>query len=482
MYLRNLYPVPKSFSGDESRQYVFGSQVTGIINGLTAEQAERVKVLWRRFSCNASELTLLPGTEPDTFTVGKASAKLSEGDAYAISVTEAGIAVAGRDAPSLMKGMETLAQLICPMELAEGKESLYLSAAEVHDAPSIGFRAIHFCVFPDSDPSAIEKSIHLAGFLGMTHVILEFWGTFRYRCLPELSWPGRSRTAEEWKPLIDLIRSYGMEPIPMVNHFGHATQARGRFGRHVVLDQNPRLSRLFEPDGWTWCLSNPDTYRLLAEMRAEQLDFCGGSKYFHLGFDEAVSYATCPVCRRRKPHELLAEYLNRITEDVCRAGCRPIVWHDQFVDGRDFPAGVIASGQGQGTAPALDLLDRRIIMADWEYGYRKGFNPSTPYFMEKGFDTVVCPWDSPATIRSLSADAVKLGAYGILLTTWDHIDNYLSNAGGWANCVWNAKEGMEQNEGGWREPLEESACLLRRLYDCGGRFEAAGWSNYETKY
>ena len=283
MYLRQLYPAPKTFTEDESKRYVFGAKITGTVNGLTADQAERVKALWRRFSCDASELTLLPGAKPFTFAAGEASADLSENDAYALSVTESGIAVTGRDAPSLMKGMETLVQLICPAELAEGEESLFLSAAEVRDAPSIGFRAIHFCVFPDSDPTAIEKAIHLAGFLGMTHVILEFWGTFRYRCRPELAWPGHSRTAEEWKPMIDLIRSYGMEPIPMVNHFGHASQARGRFGRHVMLDQNLRLSLLFEPDGWTWCLSNPDTYRLLAEMRAEQLEFCGGSKYFHLG-------------------------------------------------------------------------------------------------------------------------------------------------------------------------------------------------------
>ena len=59
----------------------------------------------------------------------------------------------------------------------------------------------------------------------------------------------------------------------MSNQFGHATQSRDAYGRHVLLNRNPRLSRLFEPDGWTWCLSNPDTYRMLAEMRAE-LDVC----------------------------------------------------------------------------------------------------------------------------------------------------------------------------------------------------------------
>ena len=88
-----------------------------------------------------------------------------------------------------------------------------------------------------------------------------------------------------------------MEPVPMINHFGHAPQSRSCMGRHTILNAEPRLSLLFEPDGWTWCLSNPDTYRLLADMRAELCGLFGDGKYFHLGFDEAYSFATCPKCR-----------------------------------------------------------------------------------------------------------------------------------------------------------------------------------------
>lgn len=58
----------------------------------------------------------------------------------------------------------------------------------------------------------------------------------------------------------------GLEVVPMFNCWGHASGSRIRHGRHVVLDQNPRLAPLFEPDGWTWCLTNPRAQALLRSV------------------------------------------------------------------------------------------------------------------------------------------------------------------------------------------------------------------------
>ena len=480
MYLSHLYPTPKDFTENESERFFFGARVTARVSGLTKLCAERVKTLWQRFSCGASELELIPGEDGFRFAVGADSkarlgAGAHAGDRYALFADGSGLSVEAVDEASLMHGIETLVQLICPENLGEGTERFSVAAAEAHDAPAIPLRAVHFCVFPDTKLYNIEKAIHLAGFLKMTHVILEFWGTFPYECEPALAWKDRAFTKAELKTLVDLAKSYGMEVIPMSNQFGHATQSRAAFGRHVLLNRDLRLSLLFEPEGWTWCLSNPDTYKLLGEMRAELIDFCGEGGYFHLGFDEAYSFATCPRCRSRVPHELLAEFLNRIAEDVCAAGRRPIVWHDQFLRRSDFGDGpIVANGDNKNTAAALDLLDRRIIMADWQYDYRDGFNVTTALLMEKGFDTVVCPWDNRENIRSLSADAKKLGAYGIILTTWDHLPTWLRDAAFAAGCVWGEDTGCPPLYGA------DNATLLRRLYDAEGSFERSGWNLNEV--
>ena len=479
MYLTRLYPAPKQFTEDESVRFAFGAEVTAVIGGLTSAGIERVKALWRRFSCDACELKVFPDPAGGYhLTVGGVECRPEAGDRYALRVTDRGVCVRAADEGGLLDGVKTLVQLICPVTLDEGGESFYMSAAEIHDSPAIPFRSIHFCVFPDTRLYSIEKAIHLAGFLKMTHIVLEFWGTLKYECRKEIAWKNRSHSKDELRPLIDLAHSYGMEVIPMLNHLGHAPQSRGCYGRHVALNANLRLSRLFEPDGWTWCVSNPDTLKLLGDMRAELIDLCGKGSYFHLGCDEAYSFASCDVCRRRTPHELLADYLNALTEELCAAGRRPIIWHDQLIRRSDFGEGsIVANGDNHDTASALDLLDRRIVIADWQYYYHDGFNPTTEVFMQKGFDTVLCPWDDPANIASLAMNAKTLGAYGLMLTTWDHLPVFLSKAALWAEDAWS---GAAVKRPPVTQSITESACLLRRLYDAEGDFERSGWNNNEV--
>ena len=476
MYLRHLYPNVRSFTEDESVRYRFGAEVSARIGGLECERLNAVRTLWRRFSCDASELNLAEGAEGYRLILGEADISLNAGDTYAIRACESGVCVVGADGNGLLDGIKTLVQLICPEELSIGREELYISSCEIHDAPAIPFRAIHICVFPDSRLYTIEKAIRLAGFLKMTHVILEFWGTLQYDCLGALAWRGRSYSKADIRPLIDAARENGMEVIPMLNHLGHATQSRACYGRHTVLNGNPRLSRLFEPDGWTWCVSNEDTYKLLADMRGELMELAGDGRYFHLGLDEAYSFATCDRCRKKAPAEMLAQYVNRLTDDLARFGRRPIIWHDQLIDRADFgPGPIVANGGHQHTAGALDMIDRRVIIADWQYDYRDGFNPTSAYFMEKGFDTVLCPWDSRENILSLTSDAKRLGAYGVILTTWHHLTVFLRDAGTWADAAW-SPAGQAQDA-----PITESACLLRRVYDAEGSFGRSGWNYNEVE-
>ena len=371
MYLRHLYPAPKEYRENESVRFVFGVPVSMFVPAdLPKAWTEQMKYLWNRFTCTAGELTICHCAASNALTIGTIEPfPCRAGDAYALRADQNGVSITAPTHEGLCDGFKTLLQLICPDDLTPGRESFYISSAEVHDASAIGFRAIHLCVFPETKLYTLEKSVRLAGLLKFTHVVLEFWGMLRYDSLPALAWKDLAFTKEQIRPLVRLANSLGMEVIPMTNHLGHASQSRGGMGRHVVLNQNPRLSRLFEPDGWTWCASSPETRRVLSDIRAELCELCGDGSYFHLGMDEAYSYATCDRCRRRVPHELLAEYLNELTEDLCSKGRRPIIWHDQFLRRSDFTDGKAsavpaANGDARRTDLALPLLDRRIIMAD----------------------------------------------------------------------------------------------------------------------
>ena len=176
MYLQRIVPATRSFREDDVTRFTFGSSLTARVSGLPPLMAERAVYLWNRFSCGASALSTTDGGEGLSLTIGSTDCALGNGDAYALKADENGICLRAKDEKSLMNGFTTLVQLICPEDLSEGEEKLYILSAEVHDSPAIPFRAVHICVFPESTVDGIAKAISLAGFFGMTHVILEFLG------------------------------------------------------------------------------------------------------------------------------------------------------------------------------------------------------------------------------------------------------------------------------------------------------------------
>lgn len=486
MYLTQLYPTPRSYT-ETGGNYFFGAHVNMRLSFTpSAVVLARWSDLWHRFTCNSSTLTFdyikgdgFSAQIGDTSNQIDLSTKVPAKDAYRIDGTTSGISLSAGSEKAFCNGFMLLLQCIEPRCLTAGAELFAIPAMTVEDDPQVAFRAIHLCVFPESERHTLEKAIHIAGFLHLTHVVLEFWGTYPYRALPSLHWNNSKWSRADAEALVRLAHSYNMEVIPMINHFGHATSARSCYGRHVVLDADLRQSLLFEPDGWTWCSSNPDTYRLLSEMRAEMMELCGNGSYFHLGFDEAYSFATCPICRNRVPHELLAEYANRLTEELAVSGRRPILWHDMFLRHDDFKNEIgsgdklVANGAHRDTASALPLLDRRIILADWQYGYFSGKNPTAPYFRSLGFDVLLSPWDDLHNIRSLAANARETDVMGVLLTTWHHLPAYLSKLFFAAEYLWQNKSISDQ--------ITERACLLRRLYDAEGDYRRAGWKAFEVE-
>lgn len=71
------------------------------------------------------------------------------------------------------------------------------------------------------------------------------------------------------------------------------------------------------------------------------------------------------------------------------------------------------------------MLDRRIIIADWQYGITEPSCPTAAYFMEEGFDTLLCPWDNYSNMSALSVAAQSLSAMGVMATTWDHLPEFI---------------------------------------------------------
>ena len=288
---------------------------------------DTAKKLWKSFTRGDGELTLTEGAE-NTFRLGETELPvLKEGKEWAIRVDEKGAAVVGRDYGGLMRGY-----MVLLMKIEYTDDAMQIAFTEDESAYRFENRTIHICIFPDSGDYFIKKLIRLCGLCQYSHIVIEFWGMLKYDCLKELAWP-EAYTKEEAKKLIQEARELGMEPIPMFNQLGHATACRVRHGKHVVLDQNPKLQSLFTGDGWDWNIYSEKVHQLHKDIRKELYEVFGEGEYFHVGCDESYNYTYDDYSRKNR----LPAFLNRLTTEVVEEGRRPMIWMDMMLERGKYP-------------------------------------------------------------------------------------------------------------------------------------------------
>ena len=429
---------------------------------------ETVKRLWNSFCLTDSELDVQPG-ENCTFRIGStALPTLTEGKEYALRVDESGVAVVGRDYGGLMRGFFSLL-----MKIEYADDQLKIKAVTEESSYCIQNRMIHICVFPENDLYFIKKLIRLAGLCQYTHIVIEFWGMLRYDCLKELAWP-QAFTKAQAKELIDECRELGMEPIPMFNQLGHATASRLCYGKHVVLDQNPRLQRLFTPDGWAWNIHSPEVFALLKQVRQELYELFGHGEYIHVGCDEAYYYTRCDEERKKMP-----VFLKALTDEVVAEGRRPMVWMDMLLERDKYNQKVkaYASCAPDEVEQLQGALHPATVMVDWQYNMTEA--PIEPLLSLKGNirDAMGAPWYKSANYSAYVDTIVEHGMYGIMLTTWHTLKQYMHSILGCAKkCgastfTWSENSGLH----------EETATLLRRVSFEGNTYADCGWSKEQIE-
>lgn len=368
-------------------------------------------------------------------------------DDYFLRVDTEKVFVTARGATGVRNAFKTLRQLA---EVERGGARLggyFIVLCEIDDAPAVEFRGIHLCIFPETPLWDIEKQLRLAAYHKFNYAVIECWGVFPFESHPEMCWRDRKIDRVELKRLIDLGGELGITLIPQLNILGHATGSRVITGKHFVLDLDPSLQPLFEPAGWSWCLSNPETRRLLTDLAEELHDFFGRPRFFHIGCDEAYDLASCRDCRKRELKELVLEHIMHFHRRFAERGARLIMWHDMLVGkGDERWKGYTANARpGRGLDELYKELPRDIVIGDWQYGYpaaSDGAEPTWPtvrFFAEQNFDVLVCPWLDNAGTASLGRLAAAEHLKGMLATAWhiSHDRKFPNIYGVAASAAWN---------------------------------------------
>lgn len=98
--------------------------------------------------------------------------------------------------------------------------------------------------------------------------------------------------------------------------------------------------------------------------------------------------------------------------------------------------------------------------------------------MEHGYNVLLCPWDDPKNIRNMCSAGKKLGADGVIFTTWNTLEDCLSLIPLAGSLMWAPDEAQSRQSGG-EVFRTESAAILRRLIPDMQGYDARGWYPYE---
>ena len=368
-------------------------------------------------------------------------------DEYLLRVGAEEVVVKARGAVGVRNAFKTLRQLAEAERGGARLNGYFIVPCEIDDAPALEFRGIHLCIFPETPLWDVEKQLRLAAYHKFNYAVIECWGVFPFASHPEMCWRDRKLDRAELKRLIDLGAELGITLIPQLNILGHATCSRVITGKHFVLDLDPSLQPLFEPAGWSWCLSNPETRKLLTDLAEELHDFFGRPRFFHIGCDEAYDLASCRDCRKRELKDLVRDHILWFHRRFAERGARLIMWHDMLVGkGDERWKGYTANARpGRGLDELYRELPHDIVIADWQYGYPvapDGAEPTWPtvrFFAGQKFDVLVCPWLDNAGTASLGRLAAATHLKGMLATAWhiSHDRKFPNIYGVAASVAWN---------------------------------------------
>ncbi len=396
------------------RKFVFGDSIN-IYADKKLDFDELSTIMWgfcsKNIKCAVNE-----GTENEIHIGNADIIPLEDGDEFTVNITNNGVAIVGEDKNCLMRGFMSFLMTVMTEPPVDGNAVFSAICKQIHGKFAVKNRMVHICIFPETTFVMFRKLVRLSAVLQYTHIIIEFWGTLKYDCMKELSWPSAFEKSQV-KEVIEEAKKMGIIPVPMFNHFGHATQSRGVNGKHVTLDQNPSLAYLFTPDGWAWNIQSEEVLSLLSKIRAELYELFGEGEYIHLGCDEAYIYGNGYI-----EHEKVANFFGRITSECVNEGKTPMLWGDMFIckeELKNTEARYECNAKSPENAALIrSKLHKNTIINDWHYNVSEISWKSSEVFNNSSFRTMCCPWFKYNNISSAIETVKNLNLFGVVQTTW----------------------------------------------------------------
>ncbi len=366
------------------------------------------------------------------------------------------LTVVGATASGVFYGAQTVKQLV----LGTGR-SATLSMATVRDWPAMAHRGLHDDLSRGPLPTLdyIKKQLRTFAAYKINTYSPYFEHTLTYRSNPLSAAPGGALTREEVADLVNYARRYHIDVVPEQEAFGHL---------HHVLKYELYANLAETPRGHVLAPGQPGSMSLIKQWFAE-IDSLFPSKYVHIGADETFELGRGQTSERVKRDSIGPVYLGFLS-DIVKAIRKP---------GKKY----LFWGDVAGNHPELvKTLPREMVAVPWDYGAGTSYDKQILPFTQAGFETWVAPgvssWNRVypnyntafINIRNFVRDGQRLGATGVLNTTWDDDGEALFNQV-WAGVLFGAAAGWQAGESSIAQFQKSFGRAFYR--DTTGRIDAA---------
>ena len=358
-------------------------------------------------------------------TVPKEITTTSEG--YHLQINANKVVVSSNFEPGLLNGIQTLHQMI-----RANMKRKTLPFLDIVDWPSMQYRGYSDDITRGPSPTLgmLKSEITMSSFLKMNFFTYYIEHQYEYPKLPVIGPKDGSLKPDELKALVKYSKLFNIEVIGCQQSFGHFYEIL-KHDEYKSLSETPYI---IDP-------TNEGSYRLLDDMYSAQAPLTE-SKFFNVCCDETYGLGTGPskeLADKIGVGGVYAGHIKRI-HDILRDkyGKRMMMWGD-----------IILSHPEN-----LNDIPKDTVMLTWGYEAMPSFVSQIEPFTKSGYDFFVCPgvncwgrmlpdFDKAVTnIQNFVRDGAKMGAMGMLNTTWDddgeNLFNYNWHGIAWGSeCAWN---------------------------------------------
>ena len=354
------------------------------------------------------------GTSPDrvSFDGGMTEYKKRDGT-YHIKITKDSISMYGQ--LGSQAGMRNAAYRLLNMAfIRDGKVCLPTGVLE--DEPRSDFRGVHLFVGPNSLPFHQKLWTNVLRPLGFNEVVLQCERT-DWKAFPSIH-ASNTMSQSELVNLFKWYRSIDVEPIPLIQSFGHMQWFFAN-GSNLEFAVNPRQPYAIDP-------RKPGAKEAIGKIWDEAIQTLK-PKTIHFGLDEVDM-----IGFEKNDQELVTsmwkELLPYLGEIATRNNVKMMLWGDEGL----APGEAIDAMNGADSANAAarrKAIPKGSFVADWHYKAEQNHVPflkSLQTWKGDDLNPIASTWYQPSNIRGfdIAADVENVGT---LQTTWNGYESSEEN-------------------------------------------------------